>query len=324
MQYRRIGHTGLKISLFSLGSWVTFGKQIQLDDAKTLLKEAYDAGVNFFDNAEGYEAGASEEIMGSAIQGLGLDRSSFIVSSKVFWGGDKPTQLGLSAKHVRDACDAALGRLKVDYLDLYYCHRPDPETPILETVRIMNQLIQQGKVLYWGTSEWSAEQIREAHRAAEQHNLIGPSVEQPQYNMLFRDRVENEYSSLYRDVGMGLTTYSPLCSGILTGKYLEGVPDDSRLNLPGYEWLRDMLLSEQGLKKQESLRKLQPIAAELEMSLANLAIVWCAKNSNVSSVILGASKLSQLQNNLTAITDYEKVTDDIMATINQILDASTY
>lgn len=319
MQYRRMGTSGLKLSILSLGSWVTFGKQVHFDDAKTLLKTAYDAGINFFDNAEGYEAGESEKIMGDAIQALGLDRDTYVVSSKVFWGGDKPTQLGLSAKHVRDACDAALKRLKVDYLDLFYCHRPDPETPILETVRIMNQLIQQGKVLYWGTSEWSAIEIQEAHKLAAEHNLVGPSVEQPQYNMFTRERIEQEYLPLYEKFGMGTTTYSPLYSGILTGKYLDGVPDDSRLNLPGYEWLKEQLLSEQGQKNLQKVADLKKLADSLSLSLTHLALLWCASNTNVSSVILGASRLSQLQSNLEVLEHLEKADQDLMNRINVIL-----
>ncbi len=321
MQYRRLGQSGLKVSQFSLGSWVTFGKQVNLDDAKTLLKTAFDAGVNFFDNAEGYEAGASEQIMGDAIQGLGLGRDTYIVSSKVFWGGDKPTQLGLSAKHVRDACDAALKRLRVDYLDLFYCHRPDPETPILETVRIMNQLIQQGKVLYWGTSEWSAQEITQAHELAQQHGLIGPSMEQPQYNMFSRERVEVEYAPLYERYGMGLTTYSPLYSGILTGKYLGGIPDDSRLNLPGYEWLKEQLLSEQGQNNLDKVRRLKQIADAVGLPLSHLALLWCSHNPNVSSVILGASRLAQLKQNLAALDHAGKLDNSLISEVNQVLEA---
>lgn len=321
MQFNRLGQTGLKISQYSLGSWVTFGKQVDIKDAKLLLKTAFDAGVNFFDNAEGYEAGASEEIMGNAISALGLSRDAYILSSKVFWGGEKPTQLGLSAKHVRDACDQALTRLKVTYLDLFYCHRPDPDTPILETVRAMNHLITQGKVIYWGTSEWSVSQILEAHKLAHQHNLIGPVVEQPQYNMLVRDRVEREYQPLYDNYGMGLTTYSPLYSGILTGKYNNGVPDDSRLSLPGYEWLREQLLSESGQQNLTCVAKLQKLAQNANLSLSHLALIWCAHNPNVSSVILGASKLSQLKDNLKAITETSKFDAALAAEIAEILGA---
>lgn len=258
MEYRRLGRSGLQVSALSLGSWVTFGKQVHMRDAKNLLKTAYDAGVNFFDNAEGYEAGESEKIMGEAIASLGLQRDSYIVSSKVFWGGDKPTQRGLSAKHVRDACEAALIRLKVDYLDLFYCHRPDIDTPIVETVRAMHNLIQQGKVLYWGTSEWSAQQITEAHLAAREFGLTPPTMEQPQYNLLHRDKVESEFLPLYENFGMGTTIWSPLASGLLTGKYVDGIPDGSRLSLPGYEWLRELWETEDGSKSWRLLKTCCP------------------------------------------------------------------
>lgn len=320
MEYRRLGKSGLKVSALSLGSWVTFGKQVGLDDAKDLLKTAYDAGINFFDNAEGYEAGESEKIMGDAIAGLGLPRDTFAVSSKVFWGGNKPTQLGLSAKHVRDACDQALKRLRVDYLDLFFCHRPDVDTPIEETVRAMHNLIQQGKVAYWGTSEWSAQQITEAHLIARQEHLTPPTMEQPQYNMLHRERLESEYRPLYERFGLGTTIFSPLASGILTGKYLDGIPEDSRLNLTGYEWLRDMLLSEEGQQRQEKVRQLKPLADELELSLNHLALAWCLTNPNVSTVILGASRLSQLQDNLKALDALPKLNDTVLERIEGILD----
>lgn len=320
MEYRRLGKSGLKVSALSLGSWVTFGKQVHLDDAKTLLRTAYDAGVNFFDNAEGYEAGESEKIMGDAIAALGLPRDTFAVSSKVFWGGDKPTQLGLSAKHVRDACDAALKRLRVDYLDLYFCHRPDVDTPIEETVRAMHHLVQQGKVMYWGTSEWNAQQITEAHAVARREHLTPPTMEQPQYNMFHRDRFEAEYRPLYERFGMGTTVWSPLASGILTGKYLNGIPEDSRMNLPGYEWLKDALLSEEGQAKLEKVRQLKPLADDLDISLTHLALAWCLKNPNVSTVILGASRLGQLQDNLHTLDILDRVDDAVMERIEHILD----
>ncbi len=320
MEYRRLGKSGLKLSAFSLGSWVTFGKQVDLNDAKTLLKTAYDAGVNFFDNAEGYEAGESEKIMGDAIHGLGLARDTFTVSSKVFWGGEKPTQLGLSAKHVREACDAALRRLRVDYLDLYYCHRPDPDTPIEETVRAMHQLVMQGKVVYWGTSEWSAEQITEAYTTAATHGLTPPTMEQPQYNMLERNKVEGEFRGLYERHGLGTTIFSPLASGILTGKYNDGVPAGSRLALEDYKWLRDMLLSEDGQWRIDKAKKVGAIAQQLGLSSTHLALAWCLKNPNVSSVILGASSLAQLTNNLGALDAVDLLTQDVMAEIDTALD----
>jgi voltage-dependent potassium channel beta subunit len=320
MEYRRLGRSGLKVSALSLGSWVTFGKQVDLNDAKTLLKTAYDGGVNFFDNAEGYEAGESEKIMGDAIDALGLPRDTFAVSSKVFWGGEKPTQLGLSAKHVRDACDAALRRLKVDYLDMYFCHRPDVDTPIEETVRAMHQLVMQGKILYWGTSEWNAQQITEAHAIARQEHLTPPTMEQPQYNMFNRDKVEAEFAPIYEQYGLGTTIWSPLASGILTGKYLDGIPDDSRMNLPGYEWLKDILLSDVGKTRLEKVRQLKPIADELGLSLTHLSLAWCLKNPNVSTVILGASRLSQLEDNLKALDATDKLDAAVMARIDAVLD----
>ncbi|WP_127559068.1 potassium channel beta subunit family protein [Saccharospirillum alexandrii] len=320
MEYRRLGRSGLKVSALSLGSWVTFGKQVDLNDAKTLLKTAYDSGVNFFDNAEGYEAGESEKIMGDAIDALGLPRDTFAVSSKVFWGGDKPTQLGLSAKHVRDACDAALRRLKVDYLDLFFCHRPDVDTPIEETVRAMHQLVMQGKIVYWGTSEWNAQQLTEAHAIARQEHLTPPTMEQPQYNMFNRDKVEGEYRPIYEQYGLGTTIWSPLASGILTGKYLDGIPDDSRMNLPGYEWLKDNLLSDEGKARLEKVRQLKPIADELGLSLTHLSLAWCLKNPNVSTVILGASRLSQLEDNLKAMDVTDKLDDAVMERIDAVLD----
>lgn len=319
MEYRRLGKSGLKVSALSLGSWVTFGKQVDINDAKALLKTAYDAGVNFFDNAEGYEAGESETIMGAAIGELGLQRDTFIVSSKVFWGGDRPTQLGLSAKHVRDACDQALQRLGVDYLDLFFCHRPDVDTPVEETVRAMHQLVMQGKVLYWGTSEWDAQRITEAHRVARQEHLTPPVVEQPQYNLFTREKVEADYLPLYEQYGLGTTTWSPLASGLLTGKYLDGIPGDSRLNLRGYEWLRDLVLDQSGQHKLARVRQLQPVAERLGISLTHLALAWCLKNPNVSTVILGASRLSQLEDNLAALDAVPKLSEEVMARIDEIM-----
>jgi voltage-dependent potassium channel beta subunit len=319
MEYRRLGKAGIKVSALSLGSWVTFGKQVDTTEAKKLLKTAYDGGINFFDNAEGYEAGESEKIMGDAISGLGLARDTFAVSSKVFWGGDKPMQMGLSAKHVRDACDAALQRLRVDYLDLFFCHRPDIDTPIEETVRAMHNLVQQGKVMYWGTSEWNAQQITAAHAIARQENLTPPSMEQPQYNLLHRDKVDGEFLPLYEQYGMGTTIWSPLASGLLTGKYNEGIPDDSRLNLPGYEWLRDLWTSEEGNQKLEKIKQLTALAKELDISMAHLSIAWCLKNPNVSTVILGASRLSQLEDNLNAMNAVAKLTPEVIERIETIV-----
>lgn len=320
MQYRRLGKSGLKLSVLSLGSWVTFGKQVDLKSAKTLLKTAYDQGINFFDNAEGYEAGESERIMGNTLAALGLPRDTYAVSSKVFWGGDKPTQLGLSAKHVRDACDAALRRLQVDYLDLFFCHRADIDTPIAETVRAMHNLVQQGKIIYWGTSEWSAREIAEAHAVARQEHLTPPTMEQPQYNLLERNKVEGDYRTLYDDYGMGTTVWSPLASGLLTGKYNDGIPDDSRLALPGYEWLRKAWQTDSGRAKIEKIRKLTTYAEELNVSMAHLSLAWCLKNPDVSTVILGASKLSQLESNLQALEVLPQLTGEVMSNIDAIMD----
>lgn len=320
MEYRRLGKSGLKVSALSLGSWVTFGKQVGAGEAKSLLKTAYSSGVNFFDNAEGYEAGESEKIMGKAIAALGLSRDTFAVSSKVFWGGDEAMQVGLSAKHVRDACDNALKRLQVDYIDLYFCHRPDIDTPIEETVRAMHNLIQQGKILYWGTSEWSAQQITEAHAVARREHMTPPTMEQPQYNLLHRDKVENEFLPLYERYGMGTTTWSPLASGVLTGKYNDGIPDESRLALPGYEWLRDLWQTGEGEQKLHKVRQLTQLSDELGIGLAHLSLAWCLKNPNVSSVILGASRLTQLEDNLQAFDVVDMLSDDVMQRIETIVD----
>ncbi|TVQ96253.1 MAG: aldo/keto reductase, partial [Spirochaetaceae bacterium] len=298
MNYRRLGASGLKVSELSLGSWVTFNKQLEVDTAKECMYAAYDAGVNFFDNAEGYEHGNSEVVMGKVLAASGWRRDSYIVSSKVFFGSTterKPNQIGLSRKHVIEACHQALERLQVDYLDLYFCHRPDPETPIEETVRAMSDLITQGKVLYWGTSEWSAQEIMQAYSVARQYNLVPPTMEQPQYNMLVRDRFESEYARLYSEIGLGTTIWSPLASGLLTGKYNNGIPKDSRLNLPGYEWLRDKLLGEHSERNLAIVKKLGEVADGLGTSLAKLAIAWCLKNPNVSTVITGASRVSQVE-----------------------------
>lgn len=320
MEYRQLGASGLKVSALSLGSWVTFGRQVDLGEARTLLKTAYDAGVNFFDNAEAYEAGESERIMGEALAALALPRDTYAVSSKVFWGGKQPMQLGLSAKHVRDACHAALRRLKVEYLDLYFCHRPDVDTPIEETVRAMHNLVQQGKVIYWGTSEWSAQQITEAHAVARAHGLTPPTMEQPEYHLLHRDRVEREYLPLYRTFGLGTTIWSPLASGVLTGKYNDGLPEDGRLHLPGYEWLKALWTSEEGQARLGKVRRLTALAHEVGISMTHLALAWCLKNPHVSTVILGASHLGQLEENLKSLDAVGTLTPDVMERIEAIVD----
>ena len=322
MEYRRLGKSGLKVSVLSFGSWVTFSTQADVDLAADMMKAAYDAGVNFFDNAEIYAHGKSEEIMGKALQKLGWARDSYTVSSKVRWGSiknPKPTQLGLSRKHIIEACHQAMARLQVDYLDLYFCHRPDPEVPMEEIVRSMNTLIEQGKVFYWGTSEWSAQQLMEAHSVARQYNLIPPTMEQPQYHMFHRYRFEVEYGRLYDTIGLGTTIWSPLASGLLTGKYNNGIPADSRVNLPGYEWLKAMFESEEGQKRLQSVRELVPIAEELGTTMPRLAIAWCLKNPNVSTVITGASKVSQVAENMKALDLVPQLTDDVMEKIEAVL-----
>ena len=318
MEYRRLGKSGLRVSEFSFGAWVTFAKQVGEDDAASIMGAAYDQGINFFDNAEGYEQGNAELVMGEALRKLGWTRDSYAVSSKVFWGGSKPTQRGLSAKHVTDAAHLALKRLGVDYLDLYFCHRPDIDTPIEETVRAMHNLIVQGKVLYWGTSEWSAQQITEAHMVARRDNLTPPTMEQPEYNMFRRDKVEAEYLPLY-EIGLGTTIWSPLASGFLTGKYNDGIPADSRVNLPGYEWLKRSLESDEGKAKIEKVKKLAVLAREIGMPVHHLALLWCNANPNVSTVILGASKKSQLVDNLKALDSKSKLTPDVLERIEDIL-----
>lgn len=319
MEYRRLGLSGLKISSLSFGSWVTFGTAVDKNLAIDLMSTAYEAGINFFDNAEVYEQGVSERLMGEALQELRWSRDTYCVSSKVFWGGDKPTQRGLSRKHVHDACHAALTRLQVDYLDLFFCHRPDTETPMEETVRAMDVLVQQGKILYWGTSEWSAQQITQAFAVARQYGLTPPTMEQPQYNMFVRERVEAEYRRLYSEYGLGTTIWSPLASGILSGKYNQGIPKDSRLSLENYKFLRDRFETEEGLRRIEIVKHLTPIAETLGCSLAQLAIAWCLKNPNVSTVILGASSVKQLQENLKSLDVYPRLDKATMETIDGIL-----
>ncbi|EJT05801.1 aldo/keto reductase [Rhizobium sp. CCGE 510] len=319
MEYRRLGKSGLQVSEFSFGSWVTFGKQVHGDDAVDLMKLAYDNGVNFFDNAEGYESGKSEIVMGEALKSLGWSRDSFVVSSKVFWGGQKPTQRGLSRKHVTDACHAALRRLQVDYLDLYFCHRPDIDTPVEETVRAMHDLVAQGKVLYWGTSEWSAQQLTEAYAVARDLRITPPTMEQPQYNIFERQKVESDYLPLYDLIGLGTTIWSPLASGVLTGKYNNGVPADSRMNLPGYEWLKEKWSSDAGRAQLKQVGELAKLADEIGISITHLALLWCLANRNVSTVILGASRASQLQDNLAALSHRQKMTPEVRDRIDAIV-----
>jgi voltage-dependent potassium channel beta subunit len=319
MQYRRLGGSGLKVSALSFGSWVTF--KFQVDDAVAveLLSIAYDAGVNFFDNAEVYAGGESERIMGRALKQLDWGRDTYCVSSKVYWGGELPTQRGLSRKHIHDACHAALSRLQVDYLDLFFCHRPDLETPIEETVRAMHDLIRQGRVLYWGTSEWSAQQIQQAHGVARQYGLTPPTMEQPQYNMFARERVEREYHRLYTEIGLGTTIWSPLASGVLTGKYTDGIPAGSRMSLPDYQWLRERIESPEGRENLRKAAELEGLAKKLGLPLSQLAIAWCLNNPNVSSVILGASSPEQLRQNLDSLDKVELLTNEVIDEIEGLL-----
>jgi voltage-dependent potassium channel beta subunit len=319
MKYRYLGQSGLQVSELSFGSWVTFSSQIGEDTAFACMEAAHAAGVNFFDNAEGYAEGQSEVMMGNVIRRAGWKRKDLVISTKIFWGGPGPNDTGLSRKHVIEGTEAALARLQLDYVDLLFCHRPDPATPIEETVRAMNYLIDRGKAFYWGTSEWSAEQIREAYEVARRERLIGPTMEQPQYNMFHRERVEVEYERLYEAFGLGLTTWSPLASGLLTGKYNEGIPEGSRLQVKGYEFLRDRLESERGQQEQAKVAELAQLAAELDISVAQLAIAWCLLNPHVSSVITGASRPEQVEQNMQAVDAVQKITPAVVERIEGIL-----
>ena len=320
MEYRRLGKSGLQVSVLSFGSWVTFHKQIEYNSADALMGLAYDHGINFFDNAEGYALGESEKMMGRVLKSKGWDRTSYIVSSKVYfgWRGDhnKPNQTGLSRKHITEACHEALQRLQVDYLDLYFCHRPDKNVPIEEVVWAMNHLLQQGKVLYWGTSEWSAQEIMEAHLFARQNNLIGPTMEQPEYNLFNRQKMEVEYLPIFKNIGLGTTIWSPLAAGLLTGKYNNGIPADSRLAIEGFEWLKNKHLSD---AKVQKIKMLVPITEQLHCSLATLSIAWCIKNPNVSTAILGATKKEQLLENLKALDVLPQLTDEVMQQIEEVV-----
>jgi len=320
MEYRRLGKSGLQVGVLSFGSWVTFSKQINDKIADELMGIAYDNGINFFDNAEVYASGESEKMMGRVLSHKKWDRTSYTVSSKVFWGWrgkqNKPNQSGLSRKHVIEACNEALERLKVDYLDLYFCHRPDKNTPIEETVWAMNTLIQQGKILYWGTSEWSGVEIMEAHRVAQQYSLIGPVMEQPQYNLFERQKIENEYLMIYKTVGLGTTIWSPLASGLLTGKYNDGIPENSRFANEDLGWLSSKLMVEDKLKR---VRKLADLSKKLGVSLASLSIAWCIKNPNVTTAILGATKKEQLLDNLTALETINKLSPEVIEKIEKIM-----
>lgn len=322
MNYRRLGKSGLKVSVISYGFWAMFSGKPDIDLALECLTAAYDAGCNYFDNAEVYGNGQSEVLMGEALKKAAWSRDSYIVSSKVMHGSygehAKPTQLGLSRKHVFEACHQAMKRLQVDYLDLYFCHRPDPEVPIEETVRVMTDLIQRGDVLYWGTSEWSAASIMEAYSVARQYNLIPPTMEQPQYNLLHRYRVEQEYKQLYDTIGLGTTVFSPLAAGLVTGIYNDGIPADALASQPGLEWLRERLEGETGKARMDAVRTWSGIAAELGTTMPRLALAWCLKNPDVSTAIMGATRREQVIENMQAVEILPLLTDDVMAMINAV------
>lgn len=321
MEYRYMGKTGLQLSTLSFGSWVTFHKQIDDKIADELMGIAYEQGVNFFDNAEVYAAGESEKMMGRVLSKKNWDRTSIVLSSKAYFGWrgkqNKPNQTGLSRKHLTEACHEALQRLQTDYLDLYFCHRPDKKMPIAEVVQTMNTLIQQGKILYWGTSEWSGVEIMEAHRIAEAYRLIGPALEQPQYNLFERSKVDAEYLEIYKNVGLGTTIWSPLAAGLLTGKYNDGIPEGSRFQIEGFEWLRDRWLMQEKINK---VQQLGAIAKALKVSTASLSIAWCIKNPNVTTAILGATSKAQLLDNLTALDTAALLTPEIMEQIEGIVE----
>ncbi|OYZ00452.1 MAG: aldo/keto reductase [Sphingobacteriia bacterium 28-36-52] len=320
MEYRRMGRSGLQLSVLSFGSWVTFHKQINDNSADELMGIAYDNGINFFDNAEVYALGESEKMMGRVLKAKNWDRTSYTLSSKAFFGWrgkeNKPNQTGLSRKHLTEACNEALQRLQTDYLDLYFCHRPDKNTPIEEVVLTMNTLIQQGKILYWGTSEWSGVELMEAHRVAQYYRLIGPSMEQPQYNLFERNKIENDYLEVYKNVGLGTTIWSPLAAGLLTGKYNNGIPEGSRLGIEGFDWLKERWIMQD---KIEKVKQLELLAKELGCSLPALSIAWCIKNPNVTTAILGATKKEQLIDNLTALKALTLITPEVIGKIEAIM-----
>jgi len=319
MEYRALGRSGLKVSALSFGAWVTFSDQIGEDVASACMKAAHEAGVNFFDNAEAYARGRAEIMMGAILKESGWRRSDLVISTKIFWGGPGVNDRGLSRKHISEGTDAALLRLQLEYVDLLYCHRADIETPVGETVWAMNQIIRQGKAFYWGTSEWSARQITEACYFAAQEHLIPPTMEQPQYNMFTRERVEKEYVPLYRDFGIGTTIWSPLAGGLLTGKYERGIPPGTRVSLPGYEWLRERYEGPEADVRKGKVRLLRALADELGITLAQLALAWCLKNPNVSSVITGASRPEQVVENMKAMEAVDRLSPDTMDQIETIL-----
>jgi voltage-dependent potassium channel beta subunit len=321
MEYRHLGKAGVKVSELSLGAWVTYGRQFGVEEAKAIMAAAYDAGVNFFDNAEAYAMGEAETIMGQALKELGWVRKDYLVSTKIFWGGDGPNDQGLSYKHIIEGVNNSLQRLQLDYVDLLFAHRPDPDTPIEETVFAFNQVIREGKAFYWGTSEWSAAEIMRATDFARRNNLRPPSMEQPQYNLFHRHRFEEEYAPLYKELGYGSTTWSPLYGGLLTGKYNQGqIPKGSRADLADFEWMKKRVQDEQ---KLTVARKLADVADELGVTLAQMSLAWVLKNPNVSTVITGASKISQVEENMKAIEIKNQLTDDVMQRIDEIIKVIT-
>jgi voltage-dependent potassium channel beta subunit len=317
MEYRRLGRSGLQVSVLGFGSWVTFGEQIGNDSALECMQVARQAGVNFFDNAESYAGGKSEQVMGAALAELGWPRYSYVLTTKVFWGIHEEVNMRntLNRKYLMQAIDGSLERLGVSFVDILYCHRPDPATPVEETVWAMSDIVASGKALYWGTSEWSADEIRAAAEIAERHHLRKPVAEQPQYNLLARQRVEKEYARLYQDIGLGITSFSPLASGLLTGKYIDGMPAGSRASLPGYQWLQQNILNPE---RSTKAKELKAIADEAGCDMAQLAIAWCVRNPDVSTVILGASKADQLRSNLAALDVLPLITDEVAARLDAL------
>jgi len=316
MNYRRLGRAGLQVSELSFGAWVTFGQQVSDSLARDCMVAAFEAGVNFFDNAEAYAGGQAETVMGNVLKEVGWPREELVISTKLFWGQDKPNSQGLSHKHLMEGINNSLRRLQLEYVDLLFCHRPDPNTPIEETVRAMDLIIKQGKAFYWGTSEWPAADIARADAVARQYNLTPPSMEQPQYNLLVRDRFEKEYTPLFRDLGYGATIFSPLASGLLSGKYNDGIPADSRAMVEGYDWVKDRVITPERVAK---VRALKPLADDLGCTLAQLSLAWCLKNPNVSTVITGASRPSQVAENMQALAVAPQLTPDVLERIEAVV-----
>ena len=316
MDYRRLGRSGLRLSELSLGAWVTYGGQVGQEVAEKCMAAACEAGVNFFDNAEAYANGNAEIVMGNVLKKMGWRREDLVISTKIYWGGKGPNDKGLSHKHLMEGVNNSLRRLQLDYVDLLFCHRPDPYTPIEETVRAMDIIVKQGKAFYWGTSEWSAADIMRADGLARQYGLTPPTMEQPQYNMFDRERMEKELVPVFRDLGYGTTIWSPLASGLLSGKYNSGIPEGSRASLQGFDWLRESVITPERIEK---VKQLAPLASDLGCTLAQMAIAWCLKNPNVSTVITGASRPEQVHENVKALDVVPKLTDDVMARIDEIL-----